>query len=579
MKQRTIDGTPSQTQPLYQAMFVIDYTSSLMGSSIMHSGLEVDYSNHANLLQPIDPFRRAIKQTKQKKQKNNTCTMDQRTPIQILKEEINNLPPEKLLEISQKCEQNQNVLLTQSILLIKLNKQQDALNLLKQIRDHPSYNFTRLYALYKDGQYQIVINEAKRNNADELLLVAQSLNKSEKYLESLQIYQQIIKENKFPDDQSDLMTNLVNVALQHGDEAILRQVNQQVIDYVKRQKNHYARELLLNHSLLYFQLKEYKQSKELIIRFENLVKMDNQFDDDLILAQIIQDILDQQDYQSKVKHYETIENNPEQAIILNNLAVYQERIQSHHESLKRIEQAMDIDYKFTPQQLQQLRINKAIMQIVRNRPAKEQGLPKILQIAINRQKWDKPIDDIQQFLVYATNNDNSQRILELFAVPNFEQNQVLSTFILAHLLKVDDSKFQHLLQQLKGKQTKLLCQYYIKKGELDKALEHFTDDESLKSQLALLSIEKGQAERGAQFIDSIQYQGITDMAEIENLEKNIGLSKKVEQQVKKIQKKKKKRIRYPKNFDKTNPGPLPNPERWLPKHERKEVLEVQERRQ
>lgn len=30
----------------------------------------------------------------------------------------------------------------------------------------------------------------------------------------------------------------------------------------------------------------------------------------------------------------------------------------------------------------------------------------------------------------------------------------------------------------------------------------------------------------------------------------------------------KKRVRYPKNFDPANPGPLPDPERWLPKWQR-----------
>ncbi|KMS94564.1 hypothetical protein BVRB_020140 [Beta vulgaris subsp. vulgaris] len=33
-------------------------------------------------------------------------------------------------------------------------------------------------------------------------------------------------------------------------------------------------------------------------------------------------------------------------------------------------------------------------------------------------------------------------------------------------------------------------------------------------------------------------------------------------------KKKKKKIRYPKGFDPANPGPPPDPERWLPRHER-----------
>ena len=35
-------------------------------------------------------------------------------------------------------------------------------------------------------------------------------------------------------------------------------------------------------------------------------------------------------------------------------------------------------------------------------------------------------------------------------------------------------------------------------------------------------------------------------------------------------KKKKRKIRYPKGFDPENPGPPPDPERWLPKHERAE---------
>ena len=39
--------------------------------------------------------------------------------------------------------------------------------------------------------------------------------------------------------------------------------------------------------------------------------------------------------------------------------------------------------------------------------------------------------------------------------------------------------------------------------------------------------------------------------------------------VKKITKTKKKRIRYPKNFDIKNPPALPDAERWLPKWQRK----------
>lgn len=71
---------------------------------------------------------------------------------------------------------------------------------------------------------------------------------------------------------------------------------------------------------------------------------------------------------------------------------------------------------------------------------------------------------------------------------------------------------------------------------------------------------------------------ITDLGELERLEKNVGLSKvrskseEVDIVEKKIKKKKgRKHPRYlPKGFDKENPGPLPDPERWLPKYERKD---------
>ena len=35
-----------------------------------------------------------------------------------------------------------------------------------------------------------------------------------------------------------------------------------------------------------------------------------------------------------------------------------------------------------------------------------------------------------------------------------------------------------------------------------------------------------------------------------------------------IAQKRRKKPKYPKGFDPTNPGPLPDPERWLPKWER-----------
>jgi len=43
-------------------------------------------------------------------------------------------------------------------------------------------------------------------------------------------------------------------------------------------------------------------------------------------------------------------------------------------------------------------------------------------------------------------------------------------------------------------------------------------------------------------------------------------------EVQKRKQKKKRKIRYPKGFDPANPGPPPDPERWLPKYERQEYI-------
>jgi len=47
---------------------------------------------------------------------------------------------------------------------------------------------------------------------------------------------------------------------------------------------------------------------------------------------------------------------------------------------------------------------------------------------------------------------------------------------------------------------------------------------------------------------------------------------------KKAKKKRKRKIRYPKNFDPENPGPLPDPERWLPKWQRAENRKLRKKK-
>ena len=95
-------------------------------------------------------------------------------------------------------------------------------------------------------------------------------------------------------------------------------------------------------------------------------------------------------------------------------------------------------------------------------------------------------------------------------------------------------------------------------------------------------------------------QPITDQMELKKLEKDFStlkaISKKEEpsrlhregsrsssrdgsedRKVKQKQNKKKKK-RYPKNFDPKNPGPEPDPERWLPKYQRSKFKKIMKKK-
>jgi signal recognition particle subunit SRP72 len=107
---------------------------------------------------------------------------------------------------------------------------------------------------------------------------------------------------------------------------------------------------------------------------------------------------------------------------------------------------------------------------------------------------------------------------------------------------------------------------------------------------ALASSDPEQAERYAQRLQVPEYNHLDpeelETAAIPKIDKSLKRSKESGEakekedgedeepaegaKPKKAPRKRKRKIRYPKNFDPENPGPPPDPERWLPKHERAE---------
>ena len=116
-----------------------------------------------------------------------------------------------------------------------------------------------------------------------------------------------------------------------------------------------------------------------------------------------------------------------------------------------------------------------------------------------------------------------------------------------------------LIKSNKYDQCIKICEYYINNiNKNDKYIKYL-----LIQSLAHVDIEKA---------DSIRRQ--IDETEIDLSNENINnllneLFNKKKEKVEKEKKKRKKKIRYPKNFDPKHPGPMPDPERWLPKMQKK----------
>ncbi|CAL5396007.1 unnamed protein product [Camellia sinensis] len=90
-------------------------------------------------------------------------------------------------------------------------------------------------------------------------------------------------------------------------------------------------------------------------------------------------------------------------------------------------------------------------------------------------------------------------------------------------------------------------------SDIDKAEAY---EKQLKPLPGLKSVDVDSLEKtsGAKHVDSVPHVGITEQFEVKGKEK--------------VKKKRKRKPKYPKGFDPANPGPPPDPERWLPKRER-----------
>ncbi|KAL4460827.1 hypothetical protein ABPG74_016299 [Tetrahymena malaccensis] len=223
-------------------------------------------------------------------------------------------------------------------------------------------------------------------------------------------------------------------------------------------------------------------------------------------------------------------------------------------------------------------------------------------ILINPQApYDLRIETFLLLSEVARSQGSSQQILQNFqSLHNstsdkalLYENEIICCFILSYITKIKSDENSSLIQPILNQiatntHNPQVLQYLgdvYSKTDANIALQIYTKlaqqfpkESSYQQRLAKLHSSKGEFEKAQSYLKNIKFNIIEDYTELTRLESEIALSKiqtksattPASHIAKKITKPKKKRVRYPKGFDPKNPGPLPNPERWLPKWERKD---------
>ena len=147
---------------------------------------------------------------------------------------------------------------------------------------------------------------------------------------------------------------------------------------------------------------------------------------------------------------------------------------------------------------------------------------------------------------------------------------------------IEEYNIEELIKNIKDKNKIrkiiiLITDAYNKSNEYEKSIKYYEyylnninkEDKGIKylmiKSLCYIDIDKADIIRRQ--IDETEIDLSNE--NINNLLNELFIKFKKGEKQEKKKKKKKKKIRYPKNFDPKHPGPMPDPERWLPKMQKK----------
>lgn len=202
---------------------------------------------------------------------------------------------------------NPSLAITKAILLIKADSEA-ALPFIqqfqKEMKQSPEklsaelealLDYAKGYATYKAGHYQQLVDDySKRKTltSSQKLLLAQAYSRMENMESMIEVYSKVMPDAAVAQDMSDIICNMVYGAIISEDPALMEKTSRIGQDFLK--KKNFSKELLLNLGLCYLKQNDLKLAKETIIRFQNMVKLDQmelENDEDYLTSNFILDYI------------------------------------------------------------------------------------------------------------------------------------------------------------------------------------------------------------------------------------------------------------------------------------------------
>jgi len=506
------------------------------------------------------------------------------------------------------------------IALINLSKLEEVKSLLNKNNQYKDYLLEYAYCLYEKKEYEEslkVLSETK-NPPDSLKeLVAQNYYKLGKFMESFKIYKEILENKIKKGDQNldDLITNFLASYVYSNSTEDLK--------WIRKYMNSW--EGFYNISIVYLKSGQFNETLETLNHITSFGKQEDIYNEMklnylyLTLFQFYFENYDCSKVSSVFSQYEKLLGNNKypdlQPYFYNNFLFIKREKENMNEVTKKYDNFLKND-NLTNEERLYLTYNKAVLLAKANKVNEANEIIK----KIPENKGDFKLLLLKLFLLSKTEKpENFEEILfskeysshpeaQLYGLQNLLSSVNSKSIDIFHsrLLNFVDTHFKfclnpsflsffigfyesrHLKQKLSqllakfsdpnafGNNVKLLnligagltyCGSYEKSCLFyQKILETDSNNKEVKLYLinSLAHVDINKCEELRKKID----ETMVDLSQdnISNLLKEV-FSRFKKNVDKEKNKKKKKKIRYPKNYDPKNP--MPDPERWLPKMQRK----------